>query len=330
MRKKAFIIGSNRDKLQYAESDAQKIKSGLESVGYLADGLGLAHRTADEILARLRDFLKDLGKVDSFIFYFAGHSFRHARDNVLLLAVNSSDLSRRETCISANVLLDLIQASNAGNKLVMLDSCESAGIFNSANQNQRNFTIITAAESWERSPEIEELRAGLMSHLFCKALAGKEQEALTRTATLTTNSLFDWMSEQADQFRKAHNAAIPRIIKGGSQNQPFPIASFADQMDIATQTTLHKLETLVDKADAVKLPESLANQLKFQRLQSKLAFEKDKLSILDEEVAILRKDYLLAINNLQKQQIERLIQAREEEIEMIIAGFQQIEAALKN
>jgi len=163
MAKRAFVIGADCNKLNYACSDADKIAEALTALGYQIAELSI-NEESDELLKKFKNFAKQSKINDTLIFYFAGHG-KFIKPN-LFLALNNSNLTEFNVSDVTNVF----ENCNAGNKLIILDCCEAA-IKNLDMDNSENYQVLRATRTvLDKAIEIPEFESGLFSHYLYQIL----------------------------------------------------------------------------------------------------------------------------------------------------------------
>lgn len=230
MRKKAFVVGANKEQLRYAKSDAEKIAKALEKQGYVVAPLEVSSYNVRDFTSYFKEFVDDLKKDDQLIFFFAGHSFLKGRDNKLYFALESSNLKKyRVTCVPASEISSPIEQCEAKNKLIILDSCSAAAFSSSAVKNLRkvNYAFIYSTEAWEKAHELDVIQGGVLTHLINIALSGKDKKALNSSYELTFHTLAEWLLEKKKTEEYKNNSPW-KVESLGIDS--FVIASFKEDI----------------------------------------------------------------------------------------------------
>ena len=110
--------------LRYAERDAEQLAAGLCRSGYPADHVTLLlgpKATAAAIRQAVDSALRRLGKDDLLVIALSGHGMVHRK--VTWFCPAGSDADRAETLVSVDGLFESLQASAAGKKVLVVDSC---------------------------------------------------------------------------------------------------------------------------------------------------------------------------------------------------------------
>lgn len=262
MTKKAFILGANKDKLKYAESDAKKIRIAFQDEYEIYDSSYFFTIDSDEFLIALNVFLNDLNIDDTCIFYFAGHSFR-GTNNRLYFALNSSSIFDESSCVCVLDILSSIEQCKARNKLIILDSCKSGAILNDASINlpKTSYSIICAGSASQNVNEIDNstlgIKGGFLTYLILDALSSNL--AVDDNGQITTASLISRITSE-EQRIKSEIGIKSEIIPIGFKS--FPIFSlttdlpfeiednYSDNLDSKYLTYLELVEKL-DKSFAL-------------------------------------------------------------------------------
>src|SRR6266851_9670730 len=163
--RKALIVGIdyyiNISALYGCVNDAHSVKSVLErnSDGTVNFAIKLLTGTGPtSVVSRsdLKDGIRELfaGDSDTALFYFAGHGHIEATGGYLL----PTDCHTGDDGIPLAEVVTLANASNARNKIIVLDSCHSgiAGTQPSAPQNSElsdGLTILTASTAEQYATE---------------------------------------------------------------------------------------------------------------------------------------------------------------------------------
>lgn len=229
MAKKAFVIGANSTKLDYAESDAEKISRALSHLGYEVDDLIATTEESYQVVQRFRKFAATCKQYDTLIFYFAGHGVSH--NNTLYLALNSSKFDDiTSSAIPITDITTTLNSTTAQNRLIILDCCEASSE-NLVIGNAENYQVLRATEKWQRASEFEELRAGFLSfHLHKLLTEPVARHLLNENYGLTFNTLLQELRKQVQQHnQKNPDKIVPKFVREGKDNNEYEIATFTPQ-----------------------------------------------------------------------------------------------------
>lgn len=180
--RKALVVGidyyKNVSRLFGCVNDAHAVKAALErhGDGSVNFGVKLLSGTSENqpvLRAELRAAVKELfsDKSDVALLYFAGHGYIETTGGYLI----ASDTTEGDTGIPLSEVVQFANASQAKNKIILLDSCHSGVAGNSAGQNAHaelsdGLTILTASTSEQYASE--ENGAGVFTNLLVDALQG--------------------------------------------------------------------------------------------------------------------------------------------------------------
>ena len=229
MAKKAFVIGANSKKLDYAESDAKKISRALRNLGYEVDGLTTDTEESYQVVQRFRKFAATCKQYDTLIFYFAGHGVSH--NNTLYLALNSSKFDDiTSSAIPITDITTTLNSATAQNRLIILDCCEASSE-NLVIGNAENYQVLRATEKWQRASEFEELKAGFLSfHLHKLLTEPVARHLLNENHGLTFNTLLQELRKQVQQHNQKYpDKIVPKFVREGKDNNDYEIATLTPQ-----------------------------------------------------------------------------------------------------
>lgn len=242
--KKAFILGANYTDLKFAETDATKFADALEKQDYKVSRYIASDKKSNEVMNDFKKFVKS-EEDDTLLFYFAGHGI--TEDNTLSLALNNSDPKNVETFIDIEQITFYLKPRycKATKILIIIDSCKSGKINEIANiKNSENYYIITAAEDWQKTPELTDLDdgAGFLSHFITKAINGDTYIG----ETITPQTLTSWLIQKKDDYNLAKGKNIvPTITLLGKQQVEFEIVKIKNSL----KQVVEKLEEKKRKLD---------------------------------------------------------------------------------
>jgi len=324
--KKAFIIGANKKNLKYSKKDAFKIAAAFLDEGFVVAGKEVTAFKAIDFYFAFKEFVDDLKESDQIVFYFVGHSFL-GNNNMLYLAIESSDINDYKTCISAAEITHIIQQCRAKNKLIVLDSCHSSALVATANFDIRkvNYTIISASEPWLEVAELDnkDIKGGFLSHFFWKALKGQE-EALDEKKELTANSLEKWIDKINEDYQ---NLNIPKVKVDKQLSSSFTLTSFTElKKSKGNIQVLNPISLRIDKAiKKSSLADKIRGEIFKMQLQNLLVEQQH----LMEEFNLYSLDKQLAIDKVTKLHYQRNIDAKLLDISELINKVQKIETQLE-
>lgn len=327
MKKKAFVVGANKRTLKYAARDAEKIAFAFSSHGYIIASQDVSGYKSSDFKYALREFFDDLTEEDQFVFYFVGHSFL-GNNNFLYFAIESSNILDVKTCISAKEISFIIEECRARNKMVVLDSCHSASFSSAVSLGLRkvNYVLVYASEAWEKVPELEEVKGGLLSYLFEKALLGKDKSALNAYKDLTPGSLSDWLTNQINNYKRLN---IPEI-RVELNIKSFVIASFNKKNKINWKQVngAQELRPISERITTALEKTTLSQKLEFKLLRNQLTQLQIDQQYAMEDYEALCQDKRSSLNNFKTNQYNRMIKDKLEELDRIILNIQDIEIKL--
>jgi len=233
MAKKAFVIGANSTKLDYAESDAKKISRALSNLGYEVDGLATSMEKKNDVVQRFEEFAATCKTPDTLIFYFAGHGIFQNNTGTLYLVLNSSDLSDiTRTAIRLSSITEIFQkVVIAQNRFIILDCCEAGGeslVFN----NVENYQVLRATETWQRASEFDELKAGFLSYHLHQLLTEPARHLLNNRHQLTITALEGELHNRViahNQRYPEKEKRVPNFVVVGKRNSDYEIATLTPQ-----------------------------------------------------------------------------------------------------
>ncbi|MDD5630984.1 MAG: caspase family protein [Methylococcales bacterium] len=224
MAKKAFVIGANCKKLEYAESDAAKIRQALSDLGYEVAELTTATEQSHELVQRFRKFAASCKSHDTLIFYFAGHGVSH--NGTLYLALNSSDLAKlTASAIPLTDITTTLQGANAQNRLIILDCCE-AGDEHIKYDHAANYQLLRPTEKWQHAREFDELNAGFLSYHLHQLLTEPVRHLLDNKHRLTITALERELLDRVVKHNRDYpEKCVPAFVTVGKRNSDYEIAT---------------------------------------------------------------------------------------------------------
>jgi hypothetical protein len=185
-RRVALLIGNQQF---LPESGLPPLQGPTNDIAALAHVLGdpnrgkfEVHEFADkpgyEILPHLEQALNATGKEDLFLIFYSGHG-KLARNGQLCLATaDTRQDALRATSIPARHLTDLVEESDCGQVILLLDCCYSGAVDARGDvsselqviDNAQGFYILTATTSTRSAREIELVSGGAVMGRFTAAL----------------------------------------------------------------------------------------------------------------------------------------------------------------
>jgi hypothetical protein len=229
----AIVVGINNylnDKipdLRFSEPDAKLIKSILEDKGvfnvlYYSSEDDSRGATKDNILNGLKDAnsLAKNGLIKTFVFYFAGHGYRHDGENYLApVEINLNDIEY--TGIALSEVLNIINDIQKNAKtMVFLDACrnEVEGSRRGGSESWAEeetpgsgLGIIFSTSEGQYSYELEEEGHGIFTVFLAKGMLGQADLAdyggngdgfvtFFELASYVSKKLLEWSANNAEQI----------------------------------------------------------------------------------------------------------------------------------
>jgi hypothetical protein len=116
-----------------------------------------------------------------------------------------------QTCLTANELSTVFQASAADNKLMILDCCHAGAAFYLADFIfSENYLALTASESFEKALELHDCQAGFLSHHLHNALT-KDLAKVIRNYRVGLDDLQAYLQRQVDEHNSTSRVRVPQI-----------------------------------------------------------------------------------------------------------------------
>ena len=172
----------------------------------------------------LRDAVEDLFKSESEIavFYYSGHGSFDALGGYLC----TSEVTRPDEGLSLNEIMGFVAKSRAQNKIIILDSCFSGAVANSAEMTNYSVlhdgtTILAACEESEYATE--ENGHGVFTSLLVEALYGGAMNLLGEVSPGSVYSYID-RSLGAWEQRPVFKANINRFVSLRKNAPPIQIS----------------------------------------------------------------------------------------------------------
>ena len=198
-------VGNDGDfPLRFAEEDAIQFATVMRNLGdvdpensILVQGASAAglRKTILDTNRRIRRAISRGEQDTSLIVFYSGHA-------------DNGGLHMRGSNLSFNELEDLVEASPAKVRVLILDSCRSGGVtrvkgasptanFKISARNKveaEGLAVITSSSAWEDSHESDRLRGSFFSHHLLSGLRGAADH--NRDATVTLNEVYSYAYQQ--------------------------------------------------------------------------------------------------------------------------------------
>ena len=278
MSRWAFLLGRNTGSLchcwaqdpqgQLARCDVQLMRDALEAHGFVCE-IPPPQDTRGAITDRLDGLIERCKQDDTFIFYFAGHSWG---ENGLRLAIGDP-FTKPSNLLPTDQVVDALRQCCAGSKLVILDSCEAGqagqGLFPDPGEHVR---VLTATDGAHVAVEREKIEAGVFTYHLWRALTESALRTTDGSGVLDQNGhlgieqVYRWLKRTLPAFRQEGELPIPEPrLYGGSGMQvffatdlePYRYSGFAPA-DIARLRSLVREAQVPEDALAQLFPEVVA------------------------------------------------------------------------
>ncbi|MCG8432020.1 MAG: caspase family protein, partial [Candidatus Omnitrophica bacterium] len=227
MAYRAFVVGANYG-LKYAVDDAQRIARSLQKLGYelWESCFTSAEEGNHALIASFKSFAATCAPEDTMLFYFAGHGIVYKGLLYFVLENYNTNQNPLKTCLSLNDISSAFQASDASNKLMILDCCHAGNAFRLADFDfSDNYLVITASESFEKALEIEDHKAGILSHYLYNALT-KDLAKVAKNSKVKLNALLHYLRYRVTEHNKASPDKVPQITVVSKQKYDMVVAVF--------------------------------------------------------------------------------------------------------
>ncbi|MEA3277670.1 MAG: caspase family protein [Pseudomonadota bacterium] len=241
MARWAFLLGRNTGSLRHcwaqdhqgrlARCDVQLMREALVAHGFECE-IPPRQSSRGEITDRLDTIIERCKQDDTFVFYFAGHSWG---EDGLRLAIGDP-FTRVSNLLPADHVVDAVRHCAARSKLVILDSCEAgqaagAGLFPDPAE---HFRVLTATDGAHVAVEREALEAGVFTYHLWRALMEPPLRTTDGSGVLDENGHFGieqvyrWLKRTVPAYRQEGELPIPEPrLYGGAGMQVF----FATDID---------------------------------------------------------------------------------------------------
>lgn len=263
--RKALIVGINyyehQKKLTGCVNDAYSIKPLLDRHENGTSNFDTHLKTATDKDSQidksdLKHLVRELFNGDSEIalFYFAGHG--HIEDTGGYLM--TSECRNGDDGLPMNELLDIVNASNARNKIVILDCCHS-GAMGSPNVTgnkaliEKGTTILAASRHDQFAAENTETESGVFTTLLVDALSGGASSLL---GDITPGGVYAHIDQSLGYWkqRPIFKTNIEYFITLRTATPSIPLA------DLHNITTLFEDKGMLFKLDPTYEPERSGNE----------------------------------------------------------------------
>ncbi len=272
----AIVVGINNylnskiPDLRYSEPDAKLIKSiladkGVFNVMYYSSEQGSRPATKENILKGLKDAnqLAKNGLIKTFVFYFAGHGYRHDGENYLApMEINLNDISY--TGISLSEVLQIIDDIQKNAKtMVFLDACRNevegsrrggSEAWAEEETPGSGLGIVFSTSEGEYSYELEEEGHGIFTIFLARGLLGEADMtqyggnengfvSFYEIASYVSKKLLEWSINNSDQISQTPRVTALEI------NGDFILTKADDDInidDIDIDTTNNDINTNID------------------------------------------------------------------------------------
>lgn len=204
MQNKALVVGINAypgAPLNGCLNDANSVSSLLERNEDGSPNFAVRKELDVPTLKVLRRMLRDLfaGTPDVALFYFSGHGYLSEEGGCLVLP----DFDDGEEGLRTKELLEMANASSAGNRIIILDCCHAGDIANGKQEQSgpppiKSGTTILAACS-EKEVSLECDGHGVFTSLLLEGLKGG---AAGITGAVTPGSIYAYIDRSLDAWEQ--------------------------------------------------------------------------------------------------------------------------------
>jgi len=234
MSRWAFLLGRNTGSLrhcwvqdprgQLARCDVQLVQEALEAHDFKCE-LPPPEASLGVITDRLNALIEQCKQDDTFVFYFAGHSWG---EDGLRLAIGDP-FDKPSNLLRADHVVDALRQCCASSKLVILDSCEAGqagqGLLPDPGEHLR---VLTATDGTHVAVEREKLNAGVFTYHLWRALTEAALRTTDGSGVLDENGhlgieqVFRWLKRTVPACRQEGERPIPEPrLYGASGMQVF-------------------------------------------------------------------------------------------------------------
>ncbi len=211
----AIVIGQNQFPaandlldLSYSEADAEALETLLSSgdPGHSYDTvLRLTGGAHHDVFAQLDDVLSTLSRDDLALVYYSGHGLVDRRGRLHLAFENTNEDRLASSAIKVADILDLLHASTARRRLLLLDCCYAGAVGSEFNRSgladqvgadaQGSGTIVMAATTkLDVAKENPDYGHGVFTKHLLDGLGGAADTQ--ESGTVTAQALYDYVHAQ--------------------------------------------------------------------------------------------------------------------------------------
>ncbi|MCP4702599.1 MAG: hypothetical protein GY862_37925 [Gammaproteobacteria bacterium] len=265
MPRKAFLLGRNTGRLRhcfvYGEADERKpcdvqyMHSALSKHDYHIT-IAKKEDNAGQIHNNLCELTDACAEEDTLIIYFSGHSL--VRNHILYLVL-ADPVSNSRNLFSTQMLISLLENCKAGEKLLILDCCDSGqSAFEWTPGRNDRFRVLTATGQLGKSKEFDDLNAGVFTYHLHKALTepclcgAGETGVLDTDRVLRIAKLYEWLKKEVPAYgrRKDRKVLTPELYGAASQN--VALTGRLPEHSFLSSELLNKLKKLLTQAGLPK------------------------------------------------------------------------------
>jgi hypothetical protein len=224
-------IGGGFNSLKKCDTDAEQILHSFQDIKQLnvdASRSVLINSSTKErppmrgiILAHLNKLAAEAEPEDRILFYFSGHGHRiYGLDDNFLVPSDVYSDTDPAAMISMKQVREILNSSEAKQKLVVLDACNSGPIhlgaknqaakysnkfFANALANTKGFAVISSSAADEKSyVDSPNPKLSLFTHYLIRGLTG-EPDALDQERILTVGSLYAYVSAEVKRRGRTYH-----------------------------------------------------------------------------------------------------------------------------
>lgn len=224
----AVVIGQNgngdpRNRLAYADRDAQRVADTLRARGHFRDQDVLLLLDADR--AAIDDVFDELvGRAPALlVVYYSGHA-------------DAGGLRLGDDALSYATLREQVHAVEAGSMVVILDACQAEAFLRAKSphtvpipaeiewrgQRPEGEILIGSSAQFERAFEDERLRGSVFTHHLLAALDGDADGLHTADARVTVGEAFQYARDRTlgEGRRRAEGRQRPWIARDAAGDDP--------------------------------------------------------------------------------------------------------------
>ncbi|MCP4347576.1 MAG: hypothetical protein GY795_18890 [Desulfobacterales bacterium] len=237
MAKRAFIVGVNTHGLQYSENDADLMEQCLKKYGY--EIIRPRDPKKSEVTDGFESMLDECKQTDTVIVYFSGHAVIEAGELQFILDDTANKITSK---ITLNVIVKTFEkCKRVSHKLVILDCCNAGTSHARWNSDFLDkYYILTSSGEFEKTRELDELKAGFLTYHIHNALLNPSPEFLDDDNKIRVVDFYNWLKRQAEHHNGTENSvkvSIPHLFGNSIAN--FDIATVSQSI-ISKQTRRKK------------------------------------------------------------------------------------------